>query len=106
MADPLDEPEGEAMELVMPFIVCQSNGGPYDDESFVAGFQAGEINYAMKLLAQIGVATRLHWPIVRSALKEQIDLMAMQHGFGAVKFEASDAYPEWGTLTVERGDHG
>ncbi len=26
-----------AMELVMPFIVCASKGGPYEDKSFVAG---------------------------------------------------------------------
>lgn len=34
--------------LVMPFVVCESQGGPYDDNAYVAGFEAG--NLAMNLV--------------------------------------------------------
>jgi hypothetical protein len=35
--DPLDEPEpGTTWGLVVPFVVCQSQGGPYDDDAFVS----------------------------------------------------------------------
>ena len=31
-------------ELVMPFVVVTSAGGPYDDESYVAGFEASRVD--------------------------------------------------------------
>ena len=99
--NPMDEPEGEAMELVMPFIVCTSQGGPYDDDSFTAGFLAGQIDQALKIAAAANCET-LSWPIFRMALAPQVDLIAMRYGFAAV-VEASDAYPEWGELVVTRG---
>lgn len=29
--------EEQEYDLVMPFVVCQSQGGPYDDDAFVGG---------------------------------------------------------------------
>lgn len=36
-----EEPE---LSLVMPFVVCTSEGGPYEDESFVAGWDLGTLD--------------------------------------------------------------
>lgn len=76
-----DEPEEAEWGLVMPFVVCASQGGPYDDASFVAGTRLGE------------VMVRLHdhrcffpgnefapdFP-VEPALVPQMDLLAMHEG--------------------------
>lgn len=48
MSDEMDQPQpDEELELVVPFIVCASKGGPFDDDSFVAGFRCGEIDKAL-----------------------------------------------------------
>lgn len=36
-----NEDEGTNYDLLMPLVVCQSNGGHYDDEAFVAGIRYG-----------------------------------------------------------------
>jgi hypothetical protein len=74
--DPI-EPE-PALELVMPFVVVASKGGPYDDEAFVAGWAAGELALAMKTLESIGAEVTRTVP---TSLVPQIDLIAMQHGY-------------------------
>ena len=33
--DDLDQPESEKYDLAVPFIVCQSQGGPFDDDAFL-----------------------------------------------------------------------
>lgn len=37
----------DPVELIYPFVVCTSNGGPYDDEAFVAGVRFGVLMYRM-----------------------------------------------------------
>jgi len=101
--DPLDEAEPEGMSLVVPFIVCTSQGGPYDDDSFVAGFQAGEIDKALAVAMTAGarVAT---WT-VRTALVPQLELLAMHRGFMHIEAveigedEDHPAMPEWSVVT-------
>lgn len=105
MTDDEDRPEAEGMrmELVVPFIVCTSKGGPYDDDSFVAGFVAGEIDRALSVAAAAG-ADRLT-RTVRTALVPQLELLAMQHGFlhmHAVEVTETPDYPampEWSFVT-------
>jgi hypothetical protein len=98
----LTEPDaGEPMELVMPFVVCWSNGGPYMDDAFAAGWQAGEIAASVALAERLNVHS-LHWPIFRTALTKQIDLVALRHN-GVAHVVPSDGYPEWGALTITFG---
>ena len=103
MNDELDQPEDEGMTLVVPFIVCRSKGGPYDDESFVAGWQGGEIDKALAAAAAIG-ATRVDYT-VRTALVPQLELVAMNRGFPSMvavevgETEDHDAMPEWSFVT-------
>lgn len=62
-------------ELVMPFVSCISQGGPYEDEAFVAGFQVGGVD----ALLAAGMTPPPGQPYYRSLLP-QLDLVAMRHG--------------------------
>ena len=68
-------------ELIMPFVVCKSSGGPYDDASYIAGWEAGALDRALQLTG--------HRAVVRNGVRlllhpdniPQLDLVAMRHGF-------------------------
>jgi hypothetical protein len=92
----------EEWGLVFPFVVCRSNGGPYDDEAFVAGYQAGQISKALAAAAAVG-ADRCMFT-VRTDLVPQLDLIAMHYGFSleAKQIEETEGYPampEWSGAT-------
>lgn len=86
---------GEAhYDLVMPFIACQSNGGPYDDDAYAAGWELGrmaeELERAQENDWRSIIATTIH-----SANVAQADLLAMRHGFH-VTVESQD--DEWASV--------
>jgi hypothetical protein len=85
----------EGYELVMPFSVCKSQGGPYDDESFVAGWRLAEIDAALRMN---GGCWQGH--VYEPELK-QVDLIAMRHG-AHVSSEPTDAVTLWFTVTITR----
>lgn len=65
--------------LVMPFVVCHSTGGPYEDQAFVAGYQTGQIDAALKAGEK---DNRDHGLIaVYTELLPQLDLVAMRYGY-------------------------
>lgn len=35
--------DSDGYELLVPFVACESNGGEFDDDSFVNGFQVGRL---------------------------------------------------------------
>lgn len=78
LPDP-DQPEEEAFGLVVPFIVCKSEGGPYDDEAFVVGFQAGQIDKELAVAATMGVTSAQF--TVHTAILKQLELIGMNRGF-------------------------
>lgn len=87
------EPDDDHMDLVMPLIVVASNGGPYDDASFVAG---------MHLQQLWGVLERKpmsYQQFVRSDLIPQIDLLAMHFGY---RMDAEPWAPEPDQWTFAR----
>jgi hypothetical protein len=63
-------------ELLMPFVVCRSEGGPYDDEAYVAGWELGELDHELTWTRPAFVTRYLH---VANLL--QADLVAMCHGY-------------------------
>ena len=69
--------------LVMPFVVCQSKGGPYDDEAYVAGYEMGKLDEALRVMRELGWTK--HARTLHADNREQADLLAMHHGFD-VKF--------------------
>lgn len=104
MSDPLDQPEPDGYDLVVPFVICTSQGGPFDDDAFVAGYQCGEID---KTLATVNAAASVGAPsalvsltwTVRTDLLRQLELVAMSRGFPYMAKEAVDDMPEWTVVT-------
>ncbi|WP_280320074.1 hypothetical protein [Nocardia wallacei] len=66
--------------LVMPFVTVSSNGGPHDDDSYVAGFEMGHLD--ADLLAAAGVIARVEGAI-QTVNRPQADLIAMHRGWTA-----------------------
>lgn len=87
-------------ELVMPFVVCQSKGGPYDDEAYVAGFEAGMLHVLLEVKPpEADESYRPPVPI-HEGNRAQVDLIAMRHGLVAEFEEAGDG---WAYVTI-RGE--
>lgn len=83
------EPSDAEMSLVLPFVVCHSNGGPYDDISFTAGWWCGYIDTALD--AAPAECQRLVFPVgIPDTLGPQLDLIAMHRGFTLAKTAPDD----------------
>jgi hypothetical protein len=80
--------------LVMPFVACQSNDGPYDDEAYVAGYEMGLLDQSLATMAQPFTAWR---QMIHSPNRRQADLIAMRHDFVMTVRETD--FDEW--LDVE-----
>ena len=95
MTDPMDEPSPE-YELAMPFVICKSNGGTYEDQPFVAGWRLGALD------ARMGVATTIDSlpqpTFVQAADIPQVELLAMKHGYLMTTDDSDD---EWTHITFE-----
>ncbi|MFJ8690310.1 hypothetical protein [Micromonospora wenchangensis] len=102
MTDPMDLPEPDGMELVFPFVACQSNGGPYDDDAFTAGYQAGRIDTALAAAAAVGATTATY--TVATPLVAQLELIGMHHGYPSVTAEVFGEAPEWSTVTFSTSE--
>lgn len=74
-------------ELVVPFVACESSGGPYDNNAFVAGFQMGQLSELLDGEALVCQMT------IYSTLRVQADLIAMSTGYEST-FEDSGE-DEW-----------
>lgn len=90
----------EEYDLVMPFVSVVSKGGPFDDESYAAGWRMGvlDLNLALinSLMESPAVAVRpvpVHSEVIRMADLAQADLIAMQYRF-AMKTESTPS-PGW-----------
>lgn len=92
------EPDEVEYELLMPFIVCASQGGPYDDEAFAAGFQLGRIYSDADAGAVMGVAPGPY--TVPSACVAQVDLIAMKHGFTIARATDLDEPAGWTAVVL------
>lgn len=91
-------PDEVEFELAMPFVVCKTKGGPYDDDAYVAGWEAKTISVQLDGLAETPGAL-IMVASIHTENQPQIDLVAMQQGW-TVTFEYADAY--WVTATFER----
>lgn len=87
-------PEDGDQEIVMPFIACQSQGGVYDDESFVAGFWLGKI-WSIMAVGGNFVGN------VPEFLVPQLDLAAMHYGMQmSVQDGNEEIVPGWAMITI------
>lgn len=62
--------------LVMPFVLVESVGGPYDDEAFTVGWEMGELNAWLETSPPNGSKRLVH-----DTTCPQVDLLAMRHGY-------------------------
>lgn len=95
----MSKPEGESREwgLVMPFVICRSNGGTYDDHAFVAGARYGEAHY--KLRAESPDTWKDY---VFPDAVAQYELLAMDQGY-KMTAEPWDEHPdEWVLVTFNK----
>lgn len=96
MSEEQTEPDHQ-MELVMPFLCCQDQGGPYDATAFVSGCRFGEFQTKLRL-HPIELADYVFPEMVA-----QYDLLAMKEGY-AMKAEPWDEQPdEWVLVTFRLG---
>jgi hypothetical protein len=84
-------------ETVMPFVLCRSNGGPYDDEAFMSGWRLGDL---AATLAGPGVGALAD--SIRPEERHQAELIAMAYGY-AMTVDADDG-SEWLMVTFRRDD--
>lgn len=89
--------EDEHFELLMPFVVVESAGGPYNDEAFVAGWQMGSLD--RDLLTMDPRSQSVVIPMY-SSCAAQVDLIAMKHGFTVTVLGNLDE--QWATFRIER----
>jgi hypothetical protein len=80
--------------LLMPFVVCESQGGPYADQPFVSGYRLGHLD------AQLEYEQPPSWEgYVAPADVPQVDLLAMRHGYA---MEAEPHDDDWTSVTLRR----
>lgn len=84
--------------LLFPFVVCVSNGGPFDDQAFAAGYECGQI--ASRLAAGRHVLLQ---EVVRTPNVPQLDLIAMHYGYTLASVVPwPEAPDEWSLVTFRR----
>lgn len=95
--DPDEHPVERSM--LVPFVAVASQGGPYDDNSFIAGFACGEAWGA------VGAGQRFEKPVY-PALLDQLDLIAMHFGATIAQRVAEGMETEWAhVVIVPKGAH-
>lgn len=74
-----ETPDAGEYGLVMPFVLAASQGGPYDDSAFVAGWRLAELGTLLKTAERfaLDVPDQTLYP----ADAPQADLLAMRYGF-------------------------
>lgn len=95
MAD--DEQSEPRWVLLMPFIVVASEGGPYEDAAYSAGWEAGQVDHQAATLAVGGsIEATVHVENL-----PQIDLVAMRRGC-TVGQQPVDGYPGWAWVRLTK----
>lgn len=87
-------------EMVMPFLVVRSKGGPYDDEAFTAGWAMGSLDARLgSLVIDPGGTYKIDVTVPPDCVP-QIDLIAMKHGFACETTDTSDDH--WTQVVLRR----
>lgn len=69
----------------------------YDDEAFTAGWQMGVLDTHLRRRD----LPRLGWLPIPAACSEQVDLIAMEHGY-TTRFQPVEDAPGWSIVLFER----
>lgn len=92
MSDDGQPAEDNEYELVMPFVLTRSNGGPFDDAAFVAGMTCGALHQELAMTAALHALPRERYIDLRFI--KQADLIAMKHGY-VMKAGETDGASGW-----------
>lgn len=65
--------------LLLPLVVCASQGGRYDDEAFGAGVECGRIYAELGQCESIGAHPRPRY--LPAGILTQVELIAMRYGY-------------------------
>lgn len=96
------EGDDAGFSLVMPFVLVQSAGGPYDDTSYVAGWEAAKFDQLCETLPEHGTI-RFTSPVgYWEPNVPQLDIIAMRHNL--VMAAAPSGEPGWVFVTLSRAD--
>jgi hypothetical protein len=104
--DPNPPEESGEYELVMPFVVTESAGGPYADNAFVAGYACGSIDAELSMLSMLpqGIPALPGSRYVPTGIVPQLDLIAMNYGY-VINSEPWDEHPdEWTRIDFAYGE--
>ena len=82
-------------EAVLPFTLCRSNGGPYDDAAFLSGWRLGVLDATL-----VGLGVSALADSIRPVEYAQADLIAMACGY-SMTIEPSGER-EWMLVTFTR----
>jgi hypothetical protein len=96
----MDSDDSETYDLAMPFVTVKSEGGPFDDEAYVCGFEAGQLD---SRLAQISAFLDTYATAIHVENRKQADLIAMRYGF-TTEFEECGEDCGWLHVTFTRGE--
>lgn len=96
-SDDGDSGEGEPMELVMPFVNVRSRGGDFDDPSYAAGWEMGNLEAVLHLDEPTVLEVTIH-----TANAAQADLIAMRHRYNVTKSEPVAGADEWTQFAVTK----
>lgn len=91
-----EDDDAAGYELEMPFVVCQTQGGPYDDTAFVAGFRLGRLDALLERRT-----TPEHNEAMQPGDVKQADLIAMRRGY-TLDVTRADDDGEWVVGTFKR----
>lgn len=99
-----EDADGEGYELLMPFVVTKSHGGPWDDESFVAGWELRRLDAVLSQAEGIDFTRALTIIAqIRTDGVPQAELIAMKYGFTLEAGEVDPGVaPGWSILTITR----
>lgn len=88
--------------LVMPFVVCEDQGGPFPAGAFVAGWTCGVLDALLPLVKPHGCTVERY---VDPRIVPQLDLIAMRHGFEMTS-EPWEEHPDEYTLVTFKPAEG
>lgn len=97
--DPLEGANGPTWSLDIPFVVVESVGGPFNDDAYVAGWEAAMVNYALGS-RHIVVTTMM----VHEANLKQLDIIAMAKGYNMDELARYEEAPGWVQVGFNRDD--
>lgn len=93
--------EDGSSNLAMSFVTVKSVGGPHDDDSFSAGYQAGMIDAMLSTRRLFGTTVQT----IFASVYPQVDLIAMQYGYTCdIVAENRGFAQNWLTVSFTRID--